>query len=92
MGNVLRHWVYFLGSPDEAKTFHYTARLTGAKGEEVRYTGKVNTLDISLTDITRGYECLVIGPQTANELKNRHDELEVKVTIIDKNKGNNNYR
>ena len=59
MGNVIRHWVYILGTPDEANTFHYTARLTGTKGEEVRYTGKesYNKGEVFLTDLSgRGYK------------------------------------
>ena len=89
-GTAIKIWIYFLGSPKEAEDFQFTARLTGKDGEEVKYTGKVKSLETPIGDIERGFECLVVGQQTANELKNASDQLEIRLSICEKKHFNNN--
>ena len=93
-GTAIKIWIYFLGSPKEAEDFQFTARLTGKDGQEVKYTGKVKSLETPIGDIERGFECLVVGQQTANELKNASDQLEIRLSICQKkhfNGKNNNF-
>ena len=89
-GTALKIWVYFFGSQSEAQDFQFTARMIGKDGEEVKYTGKVKPLEKSIGDIAQGFECLVIGQQTAHELKNDNDQLEIRVSINKRSSSSNN--
>ena len=80
--DYVHFWIYFLGSPQEAKNYAYTLS-TGKPGDKFTYQGHVKPLDEGCHDIIAKQSGFAIGIEAMKRLEDKNNQLAVEVTFHD---------
>ena len=74
-------WIYFLGSPLEAKNYAYTISIEGQDRTKIFSYGNVIPLDVCYGDIVDKKAVFTIRSEAVRSLGNEDSKLPVEVTI-----------
>ena len=78
--NMLYFWIYFIGSPQEAKNYAYNMSFTSKEGETFNYYGKVKPLDKSDDAIITGQSVFMIGAEVVK--KSRNEDMKISIHSV----------
>jgi len=78
---LLYYWIYFMGSPEEAKNYSCKISVTTKTGDKFSYEGIVNTLDEGKDDIAAKQSCLMLNSGAMKRSLNEDKRLEIEITI-----------
>ena len=74
-------WIYFLGSPFEAKNYANTISVEGRDGTKISSYGNVIPLDVCYGDVVDKKAVFTIRSEAVRSLGNEDSKLPVEVTI-----------
>ena len=74
-------WIYFHGSPDEAKNYGYTMTVSGETIESFTYHGYMHTLDDNWGKIIDEKSCLTIPIEAIKRIMDEETKVNVEVSI-----------
>ena len=78
---VAYRWIYFHGSPDEAKNYGYTMTVSGETIESFTYHGYMHTLDDNMEKIMDEKSCLAIPIEGIRRIMDEEKQINVEVSI-----------
>lgn len=81
VNNIFHFWIYFLGSPDEARNFSSVYSFKNMIGETFNYGGPVHTLDESISDIIAAGSFFTV-PKNAIKRSMDKEKMESMVVCI----------
>ena len=89
INGMLCHWIYFVGTKEEAKRYRY--RITARhlenfteKSEKIVYTGQVRSIFEPIMEIIKDQNALMFGEKLAKRLANDSKYFAVDVELLDK--------
>merc|ERR1712080_513961 len=81
VNSIMYAWIYFLGSPLEAKNYAYTMSVGGSNGIKSSFHDQVIPLDEGANDIIAEKSVFMIGSRAMKKLCDENSKVPVEVTI-----------